>query len=400
MALMLSFSLPMQLQTLIAGVWIISMVIVAWQQKISITRKEGITLFFFTGSFLLYVAMYARTPAANYSYIHFLLERKVSLFLFPLPALITMRYFKNEFFKNLIWFPVGVTAKFLFTHILFLFQEKASLIFQSHVAYRDTFNEVAGIHPTYFGMYLVFAILILQYGQVNHFLKRDVWRRVWQLMLLFFLILLSPKSPMLAFVLIAIIDVLWWSQMKLGKKVGLISGAIIFFTIAWWQLPMFHDRVQEVFEYATLKGSTHGGTSMEMRQLIFQTDMALLKENWLYGLGPFALEEKMNQAFYLFSLMHQQSFGFYNTHNEYINQWLCFGVVGILYFMTLLGVHGIRAFHTRNHLYIGSFLLLVICFMTENILSRQHGILFFALFMGVFYFQKDPSKTAVSAPAN
>ena len=390
-ALMLSFSLPMSMQTWMVGLWIVSMTVIGWQEKITITRKETFAILFFTIGFFFYVAMYLRTPVANFSYINFILERKASLLLFPLPALITIRLYKDTFLKQLIWFPLGITAKFIITHILFLFHEKGMFIFQSHVAYRDAFNEVAQIHPTYFGMYLVFAILVLQYVNVKSFLKQDTWRSVWQILLILFLVLLSPKSPMLALGMIAVIDLLWWSRMKQGQKMILVTGSVAFFVLAWWQIPMFHDRVQEVVEFFTMSSSKHGGTSMEMRQLIFQTDMALLKDHWVIGLGPFALEEKMNQAFYLFSIMHQQSFGFYNTHNEFLNQWLCFGIVGIFYFLILLVVHGVRAVKTKNYLYISSLLLLVMCFTTENILSRQHGVIFFALFMAIFYFQREES---------
>lgn len=390
-ALMLSFSLPMSMQTWIVGLWIVSMMVIGWQEKITITRKEVLAILFFTISFFSYVAMYLRTPVANFSYIHFILERKASLLLFPLPALITIRLYKDTFLKQLIWFPLGITAKFIITHILFLFHEQGMLIFQTHVAYRDTFNEVAQIHPTYFGMYLVFAILILQYGYVKSFLKQDTWRRVWQILLILFLVLLSPKSPMLALGMIAVIDLLLWSRMQQQQKIILVTASMAFFVLAWWQIPLFHDRVQEVVEFFTKNSSSHGGTSMEMRQLIFQTDMALLKDHWVVGLGPFALEEKMNQAFYLFSIMHQQSFGFYNTHNEFLNQWLCFGIAGILYFLFLLVVHGLRAVKCKNYLYISSLLLLVMCFTTENILSRQHGVIFFALFMAIFYFQHEVS---------
>ena len=123
-----------------------------------------------------------------------------------------------------------------------------------------------------------------------------------------------------------------------------------------------------------------------MRRLIFQEDLSLLQKHWLLGLGPSQLQEQLNLFFYLSSFYAGQALGSYNTHNEYLNQWLSFGLIGAILFIFILFMHYRKAFTTKNTLYLFLLIILSVTFFTENILSRQHGVVFFSLFTSLFFF--------------
>jgi len=90
----------------------------------------------------------------------------------------------------------------------------------------------------------------------------------------------------------------------------------------------------------------------------------------------------------------------YNTHNEFLNQWICFGMAGILYFLIIFFVHLKRSIargisRKTDHIYLLCTLMIMISCLTENVLSRQQGILFAALFLNLLYVEKQEASGIV-----
>jgi O-antigen ligase len=307
------------------------------------------------------------------------LERKISLVFLPAMVGYFMMRGGPRVWKQIQWFVYGTTFLGLIINAIipFLYQ---NLTHFNHVAYRNAFEAVSGMHPTYYGLYAIFSICILQFeaNSMPQWVKSSL-----QITLVLMVLLLAPKVALIClflfFVYISIFTVTSWKSMVLRLFIG-FSGIVL----SYVSIPYFRQRVQEVILFSLGKQTTDTN-SMDYRSLIWQIDWNLLRENWLFGLGPVNLERSMTRSFQYLSFLSGKELGHYNTHNEYLNQWLSFGILGIITFLWILGILCIAAYRSRNRLFISWIFMLILFFLTENILSRQHGILFFTVFTGWFY---------------
>lgn len=86
----------------------------------------------------------------------------------------------------------------------------------------------------------------------------------------------------------------------------------------------------------------------------------------------------------------------FNTHNQYLDYQIRYGLLGLLCFLGSLGYAFGKAFKSKNYLYCGFILIFMTFCLTENMLQRQAGVVFFAFFNALLYFSGKPS--ASSAP--
>lgn len=387
-----SFFLPAQIQTILIIAWSLWMVWKGFQNKVTISKQTVLVILGLGLGYWFYLAWLPFTDLIDRPILFSYLERKVSLVLLPLIVYLSYKTCHKSLYSEMSWFVWGCLAKFVLANI-YIFQRGMLQpeIFQRHVLYRNSFNEIAQIHPTYFGIYIVFSLAILIW-RGKEILKEQMWLLfVFQALLVIFLLVLSPKAPMLAALCIYVLALFCLHNLSFRHKVIICLGFIFLLITSWFTIPYLRDRVKEVSEFVQKEPNTQIGTSMEIRNLIFETDIQLLKEHWLVGLGPAQLEAKLNTAFLAYSIYLKKSIGSYNTHNELLNQWLCFGILGITYFFGLLFFHARKAIRQKNYLYISFIIIFFISCLTENVLSRQQGIIFFALISSVFFLKEHKS---------
>ncbi|MEM9024297.1 MAG: hypothetical protein AAGB22_11175, partial [Bacteroidota bacterium] len=78
----------------------------------------------------------------------------------------------------------------------------------------------------------------------------------------------------------------------------------------------------------------------------------------------------------------------YNTHNQFFNFWLNAGLLAVVAFLLMLLVPMIQAYSDKQHLYFLFLVFFAICCLTENLLSRQVGVEFYALFNSLLAFNR------------
>jgi hypothetical protein len=237
----------------------------------------------------------------------------------------------------------------------------------------------------------VWAIILL-WANDAAFPRRRILHRIIGLLLLIVLLALMPKSAMLALLLISLYILFERTNMKPIRKVSMLLSALLAVVFLYLLLPGFQSRLAELLHF--LKGNSPNliHNSVTIRHLIYSIDLALWKQHWLWGLGPMDLQEELNKHFEIAALIFHHPLGTFNTHNEYFNQWLSFGLGGMsLFLFSLITI--IRKAWQKSSLLFGAFIaLMLIAFLTENILSRQHGVLFYSFFISFFFFKTDKSE--------
>ena len=134
------------------------------------------------------------------------------------------------------------------------------------------------------------------------------------------------------------------------------------------------------------KWGRHTILSGGFRQMIWKTETDLLKQHWLTGVGPGRILHTLNERYFFYSVYHNLPVGYFDPHDQYISDWLSFGIVGILLLMATLIVHFVKALKAKNNLYLYLLVIFAVTFFTETALSRQKGIIFFAVFTSLFFF--------------
>ncbi len=360
-----------------------------------ISSKRTLSAFIPGLIYLLYL-LYIPLTAGKYKAVVFTqIEHKASLLALP----IVISLLNPETIATLR----GMLRVFMFACLLsclagglgFLFSHDAGA---SHVGYRLGFERITGVHPTYMGMYLVFSCIILFFDEDWH-----EYFRPWVTVTLYFLLLLMlvsllPKTPLIA--LAVIIPVCLYTKRKLRARMyTLLIALAAALTIGFSCIPYATERVGEVDSF--FKGKDAGAVvenSMNMRRLIWTTDINLARQYWLTGIGPGRINEALVQQYFFYSLMVRYPIGIYDTHNQYMDICISFGIAGIAILALMLGLQLGRAWKNRDVFYLLLLLLFIICMGTENILNNQKGVMFYAFFTAVFFFSgKSTTETASSS---
>lgn len=386
--LMLSFFMPPGIQTLLliclGGV----IAFFALKDHILLSKKDVLQCLALSGTYVCYLAMIPFTHAPLRSDLLAMIETKAGLIILPFLTLVLIKLFPGKLIHQLAWFVYGCAVVSLGANIIILWQgmNEQALLLSQHVAYRHAFESVTGIHPTYFGMYICFALAIM-WVHPAWFPKSRMFAYLLQVVLMTSLFLLTPKAAIMALTLSGIYYLIVVSALKGKEKwllVSILAGSLLFLYL---YLPVFNQRVNEVFRFFSQPVADLRNNSVEVRHLIFQIDMDLLRQHWVTGMGPAALNTEFMQRSWTASLLSGYPFPIYNTHNEYLNQWISFGLAGILIFLASLAIQVNRALYSRNHLYRLFLMITLVIFFTENVLSRQQGVVYFAFFTSFLFFQ-------------
>ena len=390
--LFLSFFIPIHFQTILFLLFGSYIIIKAVISKVGLSLKEIIVALILGGSYLFYITYIPLIESHDRSILFSLLERKAGLFVLPFLIPIYLKLSNIHFKKELKWFVYGNVLFGLLVNCIIFFQHlyKPSIDIINHVNYRILFESIGGIHPTYFGLYTCFSLSILLF-EPNFNFKSLFFITSFSILTLS-LLLISPKISLIIFVVLVLYFILFVTKSKLRVKLSLLGVFVGAVCLALIFIPFLNQRILELFSVINSNQTSALHNSVRFRQVILQVDFNLLKEFWLWGIGPVQLQKQLDLAYAHLSAITHIPVISYNTHNEYLNQWISFGLMGFVYFIFVFGFQLKRALQLKSNLYFFLLLNIMMTCLTENILSRQHGILFVAFFTALFYFSKTESQ--------
>jgi O-antigen ligase len=268
--------------------------------------------------------------------------------------------------------------------------------------FNQRFKETA-MHPTYFSIYLVFCVQICLFYTIN---LRNYWRYFALVMVVLFSVFtisLGAKMPIFALlisVLIGIVVFLWkmWSHKKRMIFISSCFLLSLLTTILLLKIP--NPISQDVKNYFNIlqsrkvikiEGNSDYGIagpndvwSKSNRIYIWSAAIELISDNFWFGVGTGDMNRVFNKQLVQNGQRYLANHNA-NSHNQLLDYLIRFGCLG-----TLLIIIGFLAYLKKslkigNPLYFMFLLLCMLCMLTENILSRQMGIVFFFTLNSVFY---------------
>ena len=248
-------------------------------------------------------------------------------------------------------------------------------------------------HPTYFGWCVGFLLLFALYDFI--FVEyeektegsNDNLHRLQFFSVFFFSIALILLSSRIALLSVFIILVAWFlykmyeqGKIWLGLGITVGSAAVMLFIIS--QINFLKWRFGAIFPFL-LNADEQTRLHTDPRSLIFEKAAQVIYENPIFGIGKQASAQLVENTTKLTGTILN------NTHNQFFQTQLVLGIVGTSILVGMLIVLLKKAYLLKNHgifpfiifVFVGLF---VGCSMTEALLERERGILFFAFFFALF----------------
>lgn len=383
-----SFALfPKKIAVLLFAIWFVIQLI-SNKKELSKKVSKNLNWLLPTVSFFIICAVSLLFETPNKDTLHGL-ERKIALFAIPL-GFYLIKYPLSKKVKELtiqsfiistLLYAVFVTSQLL---VLFYKNWHSLNLEGLNYAIRSQAEKIGGLHSTYYSLFALlstFFILDLVY------LRKNTFPKIYKIALItgaFFLFLtclfLETRAPIIAFIFASFIVV----YVK-NKKKGLLflSSTIVIIILLFSTIPSLGNRFKEAFNAELLDSQTVDYNSSNIRKTIHFCSVEIIKENWLTGVGPNNYTNEYLNCYSNFS-NDELSLKKFNSHNQYFDSLIQYGIVGLLSLLVLLFFPMHKKLFYSDSRFLFFKLFFIVCFATENILSRQDGVLLFA-FLNTFF---------------
>lgn len=327
--------------------------------------------------------LHSKDPAMSFE-----LEKKL-LFFFAPPVFYLNGKLKNNGIKNaLLCFTVSMSLLAIVSFFYLILSGKL-LSAQSYEngAYglRSVFEDFAGLHPTYFGLFATTASLWILFYLDNYKGKYKITLVVCLFFLVLLNLLVASKMPLFIF----FIGILTLAYIKTKNRTKLAVIYISFFAglvLLTFLIPSLRSRVLEVRDFFI---SGNFGNTLTERSIIFHCSRSVFWSDLFTGIGARNVQGVMDYCYVWFGF-HKGALIHLNPHNQYLSFGIAYGIGFLLFFAGTLYTLFRKLKRSIPALLFLMALLLVM--FTESILERQMGIYFYLFFSGLFLSMQIPDQ--------
>ncbi|MBT8223556.1 MAG: O-antigen ligase family protein, partial [Eudoraea sp.] len=268
------------------------------------------------------------------------------------------------------------------------------------------------IHPTYLAMYFMLCLFwVLERFMIVKSARTKGLLLGASGVLLLLTVSLAAKMPLLELgIILLTVPAIYLLRNRKTKKLywyllgltGLITLVVIFLI----RVP--NRAVQDVYDYYNfLSGKQltdfYSYDELEVeydkfwfektnRIVIWQNSIELAKAKPWIGYGTGDVQDKLIEVYQKNKELWRMQF--FNSHNQFLDYQLRYGVLGALLLVVYLGYFFIYAWQNADYLYLSFIAMIALGFLTENIIQRHWGIVFFSLFNSLYYFRIRNAKSS------
>ncbi|MHA4808705.1 O-antigen ligase family protein [Flavitalea flava] len=326
-----------------------------------------------------------------------LLERNVALLAFPV-VLGSMGRLENRSVKRiLIAFVLSnIAGSFYCLYHAYLNYLAAGK--NTELLFYHNLGKPIGLNAIYFAMYCLFSMLIL--ANYYFFNKASYKARLLavlsMLYLTLFIFLLASK--MFIFLLCAAgIGVIGYACV-FYRKLGLGILALVVFLGGMIFLFKKFSYAKKRIEYTHISkysGMRDNDNGMAVRILFWQTAWGLIKEErGIMGMGQFTAQDSLQKLYVKAGFSDGGANDIYNSHNQYLYTWLCYGYIGLVILLVFLFRFLWLVWRKKLFLGIALALIFMIANITECMMETHKGIVFFLFFSSFFLFNYSTTSPA------
>jgi O-antigen ligase len=332
------------------------------------------------------------------------LQKEATLLVIPLAFLFLPKFEKKEVFKVFRWFGFGMAG-----FALFSFARAAYRFYKTSNENVFLFNDLVtiqlnAIYIAAFASFCMFYFIALKNKKTIDFIAIYV--------LAVFVFMLYSKT---VFFIDAMILV--WYYLKKGTaqksvKWVTIGMGLTFLFLSVIYVPQVRARFKQEYQtafvdntiysetgikdknsnYITLKKawtaenfhpeSYFPGTAFRVFQIRIFKETFQEQNLWFTGLGQDASEQSIKDKHKQYELFNE--YRYFNFHNQYIQIFAELGVLGFLIFVVMMLLNFKNALANNNFLHFVFAFSMIVLFLTESVLCRQRGIIFFITLYCIF----------------
>lgn len=311
---------------------------------------------------------------------------KIMTFLLFYISLSSISYTKNEIVKFLKAFAyinvililicLVVASYNVIINGTFIIYNPENFVNENYFLYHR-FSKPIGFHAIYLGIYSVFSACVLifdlknQNNKIGHYLS---------LVVLFSgVILLNSFAVTVSCFVIIFFYFFYFRPLLLSKTKGLFLMTLLLIGMG-----LFYYKAKginkSVFNY-NLQDDVHNPNwnSLNIRLAKWECALEVFKKNKLLGVGVGNGQTELNHEYDIknFEIGISNKF---STHNQYLHYLVELGIIGALFYLIGLIIIFFKSVKESNFLLFALIVLLGICSITENVLTLNKGIVFFAIF--------------------
>jgi O-antigen ligase len=254
---------------------------------------------------------------------------------------------------------------------------------------RTFFENAVRYHPTYASVLLGATMLKL----LQNLLERKNNPGLIGVLMVFagiLLALLASRTPIAATLGCMVLLVAFYTKsiLKAGVMLAVITAsAFVFFQT----VPSFSARFKEVSVENTKLPEKNSEDSFNLRTGIFHCSMGIIKQHWIWGIGPGQVKSVLNDCYNDIAPDVYKNKNF-NTHNQFMDYWAGLGIIGPIMLLLLFLFSMLTLWKRGDWTGFCILLLFLGAMQTENLLTRQNGIVAFCYLLALHIFVIGKSK--------
>lgn len=255
---------------------------------------------------------------------------------------------------------------------------------------------LSGVPPHYLGMYVTFAYALILHRLLNGkaFFKSLPLNLGLLALFTLGLVFIWVRMQYVLFILVNAYILMSYVKEQRGRKQALAAfgGLVLVFSILLLIIPGSRSRLLDTYHELRSFEQMIENKQTNPRKFLWREGLEVIGENLWLGVGTgsenTALNEKLEQVDAIF-WDGKQTYQLYemrfNYHNSFLQVFAANGIIAFVIFILLLFY---PFFKLKRHPYRSEIrLFLGICilsFLTESMLQRQAGVLFFSFFYALF----------------
>ncbi|ADV48884.1 hypothetical protein Celal_1573 [Cellulophaga algicola DSM 14237] len=313
-----------------------------------------------------------------------------------LPILFSLSVSLNEREKFYILLKFALISQayaiFIFLSACYKFYNGGEI----NVFFYDDLTTIINFHPVYFSLYLLFSLSTIIVGYQKNVFKCSIY-----LILLLFifdsflLILLSSKNILLIFFILSIFFVFKHYNNRNWFVITFILLIFMFKSSITGQ--RFQDSIFSKWELLSKNTYSYDDefTGVTLRLITWKLVISSMNhEDYILGIGSGDSQNFIDNTYKKYKMDGAGYLG-YNMHNQFLEYFLRFGIVGISLYSVILFVSFKKAIEDRNFLYLIFLFSFSSLSLTESNLQVHRGLVYFVLFNSLFYFSNTPKKISI-----
>lgn len=309
-------------------------------------------------------------------------ERRLPLLLFPLVFFWGPQVGKNGFHKIMCGFLSGLSLCIFYCVANAIKLDMGDTAFEG-IQWRyfsDWLFDPVGINHLTYGIYSAFGL-----SYMAHSILETRKGFGLSLNLLFFLIipsglvLVMPKMAILSLIMsLCAVALMHRKNIKRSHVLASFFAFVVIAVAIFYFLPQSRGRIMQLGDgYSRDQMINDQYNYAATRTGAFYCSTDLIKENWLWGLGTGMLQKNMDACFESNKVGNLKGL---DTHNQYFDYLLSYGVCGLVIFAFFLLYPLWYAIQMSHKEFVFLLIILLISFLTENYLNYNKGIMFIAFF--------------------